>query len=108
MALAAAEFEAQSNTETKPDVQDFTKRFPEVAEQLQIEIEKLFATQSIQANSSSLGILRDRYRLIRLLGEGAFGRVYLALDSELEREVAVKVPTPERFQNSQDGDLYLS
>ena len=39
-----------------------------------------------------------RYRLLRLLGQGAFGHVYLAYDEELQRHVAIKVPTPERFQ----------
>jgi serine/threonine protein kinase/formylglycine-generating enzyme required for sulfatase activity len=37
-----------------------------------------------------------RYRVIRLLGEGGFGRVYLAQDDELDRSVAVKVPNVER------------
>lgn len=33
-----------------------------------------------------------RFEIRRMLGEGAFGRVYLAFDPSLDREVAVKVP----------------
>ncbi len=33
-----------------------------------------------------------RFVVARVLGEGAFGRVYLAFDPELRREVAIKVP----------------
>ena len=35
-------------------------------------------------------LLAGRYRIERVIGEGAFGRVYLALDSRLRRNVAVK------------------
>jgi eukaryotic-like serine/threonine-protein kinase len=33
----------------------------------------------------------DRYEVTRLLGEGAMGKVFLATDPKLHREVAVKV-----------------
>jgi serine/threonine protein kinase len=48
-----------------------------------------------------------RYRLLRILGEGTFGRVYLAHDDELHRAVAIKVASPERAARAQDTDAYL-
>ncbi len=51
---------------------------------------------------------RGRYRLDRVIGEGAFGRVYLGFDEELQRQVAVKVPTKARFRKSEDADAYLA
>jgi eukaryotic-like serine/threonine-protein kinase len=49
-----------------------------------------------------------RYRIIRALGKGAFGVVYLAQDDQLNRPVAVKVPHANRIARSEDADLYLT
>jgi serine/threonine protein kinase/formylglycine-generating enzyme required for sulfatase activity len=49
-----------------------------------------------------------RYRVVRLLGQGGFGRVYLADDAELSRRVAVKVPRPERISRPEDVESYLA
>jgi len=49
-----------------------------------------------------------RYRRIRLLGEGAFGFVWLGLDEELQRRVAIKVPRQERFRGPEDAEQYLA
>ena len=48
-----------------------------------------------------------RYRIIRRLGQGGFGRVYLAHDDDLDRPVAIKVPNPERIARPEDVEAYL-
>jgi len=42
------------------------------------------------------------YRIVRRLGQGGFGRVYLAHDDDLDRPVAIKVPNPERISRPED------
>ena len=37
-----------------------------------------------------------RYTILRRLGKGGFGQVFLAFDDDLDRSVAIKVPRPER------------
>ena len=46
--------------------------------------------------------------MIRQLGQGGFGRVYLARDDELDRPVAIKVPNPERVAGPEDVEAYLA
>src|SRR5271157_3106489 len=49
-----------------------------------------------------------RYPVIRLLGQGGFGRVYLAHDDDLKRPVAIKVPNSERVSRPEDVEAYLN
>ena len=49
-----------------------------------------------------------RYRILRRLGQGGFGRVYLAHDDDLDRPVAIKVPNPERISHPEDVEAYLN
>ena len=41
------------------------------------------------------------------MGEGGFGRVYLAHDDDLDRPVAIKVPRAERVSQPEDIEAYL-
>ena len=45
-----------------------------------------------------------RYRLLKLLGKGGMGTVYLGHDSQLDRPVAIKIP----LLDSGDGEKVLT
>lgn len=62
------------------------------------------STGEADASPESIG----RYRIVGILGEGGFGRVYLGRDVELQRDVAIKVPWPGRGRHPEDVETYLS
>ncbi len=51
---------------------------------------KCGATEGNESNSHPVQF--GRYEVVQYLGEGAYGRVYLARDHALDRDVAIKVP----------------
>lgn len=53
--------------------------------------------------SASLG----RYRLLEEMGRGAAAVVYRALDTQLKREVAIKVPRPELLESADSRERLL-
>jgi eukaryotic-like serine/threonine-protein kinase len=49
-----------------------------------------------------------RYTIVKRLGKGGFGEVFLAHDDVLNRPVAIKVPRPERVSQPEDIEAYLN
>jgi len=81
-------------------------RATESADQLKTILQS--ASESAVGGELGDAIAGGRYRLDRVLGEGAFGRVYLGFDTELRRAVAVKVPSPGRFSSGAELENYLA
>ncbi|MFM7039460.1 MAG: bifunctional serine/threonine-protein kinase/formylglycine-generating enzyme family protein [Planctomycetaceae bacterium] len=75
---------------------------------LATQLQQFSGEESQLTPATELQYLQDRYRLDRLLGEGAFGRVYLGWDVQLERQVAVKLPNRARFRTDAEVDIYLT
>ena len=68
-------------------------------------------SESRSADSDDLvGELKQigRYRVEKVLGEGGFGRVYLAYDEQLQRSVAIKVPHGRLVADQDDARAYLA
>ena len=79
-----------------------------------VETHKLPPTAGSQPTLESSSDFSDvdpskigRYRIIRRLGQGGFGTVYLAHDDDLDRPVAIKVPNPERIIRPEDVEAFL-
>lgn len=79
------------------DPADLTKRVDRVPSDGDVveRLQQLSAAPQDKTPSPFLhaGLERiDRFEIIRMLGQGGMGRVYLALDTKLDRKVAIKVP----------------
>lgn len=75
-------------------------------DQSALSISNALSTSSAKLESSrqlatpwDAGQMLGRYRIVRMLGSGGFGHVFLCDDPQLRRQVAIKIPRPEKVED---------
>lgn len=98
-----------SETASRFEQLEQTKTFSEHgSEDLARTTDQHFSHQNSEYEQAISELQGGRYQLKNVLGEGAFGRVYRAWDQDLQRQVAIKLPTCRRFKRPEDAEQYLA
>lgn len=76
---------------------DMIERWPDLASEVDAVIDLLDLARSVTDDAAVAvpplepGLKRGKYTLLEMIGSGAFGEVWRALDSDLDRQVALKI-----------------
>ena len=103
-------FELDLRAGKQPTPEDFLGEVPEAARPTLLEQLRAIVSETEEEGGNGIerGSRIGRYRIERILGEGGFGRVYLAHDDQLQRPVAIKVPHRKLVDRLEDAEAYLT
>jgi serine/threonine protein kinase/formylglycine-generating enzyme required for sulfatase activity len=97
-ALLAVELELRVAGREKPTLGEYEGRFPLDG--------ALLRTCFVDAGCIAPEWI-DRFQVLRSLGNGSFGRVFLCYDDRLHRQVALKVPRHDRLSTAEARERFL-
>lgn len=72
-----------------------------------VSVQSESGTDGIEEAFPIGGLIANRYRILSLLGSGGMGKVFLSLDTDLDRQVVLKVLNWEKKHNVTSTDLLL-
>ena len=114
MDLIFTEYEVRRELCESPNPSEYFDRFPKWQKKLdqQFELGRLFDEQvnsesSTLSNPNLLDRSKSRFKITALLARGGIGQVMRALDTELNREVAVKEIQPRLASNEDVRERFL-
>ncbi len=114
--LIVEEFGYLEDSGTFPEIGEYLAGFSEVPPEVLARAKEMLEDElptSIgnKKKSPRLVPIPDhigRFRIDNLIGQGAFGRVYRGFDEELQRQVAIKVPSTVRIEGAGGVDAFLA